>query len=245
MFESVISLNGISHTYGSGSTAIAALSDITLNIRRGELTLLLGPSGSGKTSLLQVMGCLLTPSHGHLHLLGNAMHTMTREQLTEFRRTHFGFVFQHYNLFPTLRAWENVAIALDLKNVAPHSMREQAIASLARLGLGDRADAFPAELSGGQKQRVAIARALAGKPQIVLADEPTAALDGKTGHSVAALLQQLAHEENCAVVVVTHDPRMMNTGDRVITLEDGAIVNDVCPLPEPSKKPNQSLMSNT
>jgi putative ABC transport system ATP-binding protein len=150
--------------------------------------------------------------------------------LTTFRRAHFGFVFQHYNLFPTLRAWENVAIALDLKQVPKARMRELAVHALARLGLGERADAYPAELSGGQKQRVAIARALAGKPQIVLADEPTAALDGKTGHSVAALLQQLAHEDNCAVVVVTHDPRMMNTGDRVITLEDGAMVEDACPV---------------
>ncbi len=230
MRDSVITLNHISHTYGSGSTAIAALRDISLSIRRGELTLLLGPSGSGKTSLLQVMGCLLTPSQGDVHLLGHRVQGLSREALTSFRREHFGFVFQHYNLFPTLRAWENIAIALDLKALPKSEMRDWAVHSLARLGLGDRADAFPAELSGGQKQRVAIARALAGKPQIVLADEPTAALDSKTGHSVAALLQQLAHEDNCAVVVVTHDPRMMNTGDRVITLEDGAIVEDLCPV---------------
>jgi putative ABC transport system ATP-binding protein len=231
MQENLITLNNISHTYGSGGTAITALREINLTIRSGELTLLLGPSGSGKTSLLQIMGCLLTPSGGDVELLGKNNHALTRVALTEFRRQHFGFVFQHYNLFPTLRAWENIAIALDLKNTPKREMREIAIQSLARLGLGDRGDSFPSQLSGGQQQRVAIARALAGKPPILLADEPTAALDGKTGHSVAKLLQQLAHEENCAVVVVTHDPRMMNTGDRVITLEDGVMVNDVCPVP--------------
>lgn len=165
MQENLITLKNISHTYGAGSTAITALREIDLTIRSGELTLLLGPSGSGKTSLLQVMGCLLTPSAGDVELLGKNIHELTRDALTEFRRLHFGFVFQHYNLFPTLRAWENIAIALDLKNTPKQEMRDIAIRSLARLGLGDRGDSFPSQLSGGQKQRVAIARALAGNHQ--------------------------------------------------------------------------------
>jgi len=222
----LIKLRDIAVTYGKGSAAVPALKNVSLDIQAGEMTLLLGPSGSGKTSLLQVMGCLLTPTSGTLHLFDTQIISSSPEALAQKRLQHFGFIFQHYNLFPTLRAWENVAIALDLKGIPSAQFESAARALLERLGIGDRANAFPAELSGGQKQRVAIARALAGKPQILLADEPTAALDSKTGKTVAALLKGLAHEDGCAIVVVTHDPRMLPFGDRVVTLEDGLLTSD-------------------
>jgi len=229
----LISMRDIAVTYGKGSAAVPALKNVSLDIHAREMTLLLGPSGSGKTSLLQVMGCLLTPTNGTLHLFDAEVKNETPESLAQRRLQHFGFIFQHYNLFPTLRAWENVAIALDLKGIPAEEFESRARALMERLGIGDRANAFPAELSGGQKQRVAIARALAGKPQILLADEPTAALDSKTGKTVAGLLHDLAHEENCAIVVVTHDPRMLPFGDRVVTLEDGLLTSDHRPAQQP------------
>ena len=226
MSAPVLALRGVDLTYGEGATAFTALRGITLNVRAGEFTLLLGPSGSGKTSLLQVMGCLLRASAGEVRLFDQSLAGLDAEALTARRLRHFGFVFQHYNLFPTLRAWENVAIALDLKRVPAADLRGQAIDLLGRLGLSDRVDHWPAQLSGGQKQRVAIARAIAGAPEVILADEPTAALDGRTGIGVAAALRELALERGCAVVVVSHDPRMLPYADRVLTLEDGAITDD-------------------
>lgn len=231
--QPLIRLRDIAVTYGAGSAAVPALKNVSLDIHAGEMTLLLGPSGSGKTSLLQVMGCLLTPTTGTLHVFEDEVKSETPESLAQRRLQHFGFIFQHYNLFPTLRAWENVAIALDLKGIPATEFETRARALLERLGIGERANAFPAELSGGQKQRVAIARALAGKPHILLADEPTAALDSKTGKTVAALLHDLAHEEGCAIVVVTHDPRMLPFGDRVVTLEDGLLTSDHRPAQQP------------
>ena len=223
---SPIRLDDVGVTYGRGDTAFAALRGITLDIRPGEMTLLLGPSGSGKTTLLQVMGCLLRPTRGRVELFGSAVGDVDPEGMAALRLAHVGFVFQHYNLFPTLKAWENVAIALDLKAVPRERQRPEAYALLARLGLEDRAGHYPAELSGGQKQRVAIARALAGGPHVLLADEPTAALDGKTGQGVAASLHDLAHREGVAVVVVSHDPRVEPFGDRVLHLEDGQLIDD-------------------
>ena len=226
----VLTLAGVGVTYGRGATAFAALQGINLDIASGEMTLLLGPSGSGKTSLLQVMGCLLRATHGSVQLFGQPLaRDIGAEAMAALRLAHIGFVFQHYNLFPTLKAWENVAVALDIKQVPRARQREQALALLARLGLADRAGHYPSELSGGQKQRVAIARALAGAPRILLADEPTAALDGRTGQGVAAALHELAHREGVAVVVVSHDPRVEPYGDRVLHLEDGRLVDDSRP----------------
>jgi putative ABC transport system ATP-binding protein len=226
MSEPILQLDNVTLTYGSGATAFQALRGITLAIAPGEMTLLMGPSGSGKTSLLQVMGCLLRAGSGAVHLFGRSVGDLGVQALASLRLNHFGFVFQHYNLFPTLRAWENVAIALDLKGVPRARQREAAFVLLERLGLAGLDQRFPAELSGGQKQRVAIARALAGGPEIVLADEPTAALDGKTGQGVAAALHELAHRHGCAVVVVSHDPRMLPFGDRILSLEDGVLSDD-------------------
>jgi putative ABC transport system ATP-binding protein len=229
MSRPVVELERVTLTYGSGDTAFTALAGIDLAIESGALALLLGPSGSGKTTLLQVMGCLLRASTGRVRVHGNDVSGETLEALTRYRLRHFGFVFQHYNLFPTLRAWENVAIALDLKGANPRGFRAEAVRLLERLGLGARIDSFPAQLSGGQKQRVAIARAIAGRPDVILADEPTAALDGRTGIGVAQVLRELAHEVGCAVVVVSHDPRMLPYADRVLELEDGLITADRVP----------------
>jgi putative ABC transport system ATP-binding protein len=224
---SALRLDQVGVTYGRGATAFQALHDITLEIASGEMTLLLGPSGSGKTSLLQVMGCLLRASQGSLQLFGQRLAPdLGAEAMAALRLAHIGFVFQHYNLFPTLKAWENVAVALDIQRVPRARQQERALALLERLGLADRAGHYPAELSGGQKQRVAIARAMAGSPRVLLADEPTAALDGKTGQGVAAALHDLAHREGVAVVVVSHDPRVEPFGDRVLHLEDGRLVDD-------------------
>ncbi|HET9031706.1 MAG TPA: ABC transporter ATP-binding protein [Dokdonella sp.] len=226
MSDVLLRIEDVGVTYGKGATALSALRDISLDVRAAEVTLLLGPSGSGKTTLLQVMGCLLRPTRGRVSMLGQPLHGLDTEALTALRLAHVGFVFQHYNLFPTLRAWENVAVALDLKQVPAHEQQAAALQLLDRLDMADRATHFPSELSGGQKQRVAIARALAGKPGLILADEPTAALDSKAGQDVVATLQELAHGENCAVVIVSHDPRVEPYADRVLHLEDGRLVDD-------------------
>lgn len=230
MSEALLQLQGVGLTYGEGATAVRALHDINLVMKRREVTLLLGPSGSGKTSLLQVMGCLLRPTHGRVVLRGQSLAGASLEALTRLRLRNFGFVFQHYNLFPTLKAWENVAIALDLKQVPRRLMRAQAGELLAQLGIGELAGRFPAQMSGGQKQRVAIARALAGEPDILLADEPTAALDGETGQAVVGVMQQLAHQRGCALVIVSHDPRVEAFADRVLYLEDGQLGAQPPPL---------------
>jgi len=222
----IVELDNVTLTYGTGATAFTALRGITLALERGTMALMLGPSGSGKTSLLQVIGCLLRATTGTVKFQSQNLGAHDLEALTELRLKQFGFVFQHYNLFPTLRAWENVAIALDLKGVAARELKPRALELLERLGLSDRAEYFPANLSGGQKQRVAIARAIAGRPAVILADEPTAALDGRTGQGVAAELKRLAHEDGCAVVTVSHDPRMLPFADRVLTLEDGLVTGD-------------------
>jgi len=224
--EALVRIEDVGVTYGKGSAALHALAQVTLDIRAGEVTLLLGPSGSGKTTLLQVMGCLLRPTSGSVRLFGRPLADVGPEALARLRLAHVGFVFQHYNLFPTLRAWENVAIALDLKRVPVADQRGAAMVLLDRLGMSERATHFPAELSGGEKQRVAIARALAGKPELILADEPTAALDSRTGQDVVAALHDLAHREQCAVVIVSHDPRVERFADRVLHLEDGRLRDD-------------------
>ncbi len=226
MSAPALALSAVTLTYGSGDTAFTALRGIDLVVEPGRMMLMLGPSGSGKTTLLQVMGCLKPTTTGSVELFGRRIDGADAEALTRLRLAHFGFVFQHYNLFPTLRAWENIAVALDLKGWKPAAMRAEAVRLLDQLGLADRADAWPAELSGGQKQRVAIARAIAGRPEVILADEPTAALDGRTGMGVAAVLQELAHQSGAAVVVVSHDPRMLPYADRVVELEDGLVRSD-------------------
>jgi putative ABC transport system ATP-binding protein len=225
-----ISARDISKTYAQGEAAMRALDDVDVDVPRGELVLLMGPSGSGKTTLLSIMGCILRPSGGTIQILGRDVTALRERDLPRVRLDHIGFVFQGFNLFPTLTAEANVALALDLKGVSRRDALRRSASLLEQVGLGHKRDAYPADLSGGQKQRVAIARAIAGDPPIVLADEPTAALDVHSGHAVMELLRTLAHERDRAVVIVTHDSRMLSYADRIVHLEDGRIVDHESPL---------------
>jgi len=225
----VIQATGLSKVYGRGSTELRALSEVHLEIRSGQLTLLMGPSGSGKTTLLSILGCILRPSAGRFELLGEDVTALPESALPRLRRDVIGFIFQGFNLFPALTAAENVALALDVRGIRGQSARRRSQDLLVEVGLQDRMHAFPADLSGGQKQRVAIARALAGDPPILLADEPTAALDSTSGRTVIELLQRLAHQHSRAVVMVTHDPRVLSYGDRILHLEDGRLVREELP----------------
>lgn len=222
----VIRARGLSKLYREGSAELRALTGVDLEIRAGQLTLLMGPSGSGKTTLLSILGCILRATHGHLELLGEDVTSLPEKELPRIRRNAIGFVFQGFNLFPTLSATENVALAMDIRGVRGGLARQRAQELLIEVGLQDRKNAFPADLSGGQKQRVAIARALAGDPPILLADEPTAALDSTSGRAVIELLQRLARHHGRAVVMVTHDPRVLSYGDRILHLEDGRLVRE-------------------
>lgn len=224
----VVEVRRVSRRYGDGETAVHALREVSLSLRAGELSLLFGPSGSGKTTLLQILGALLHPSDGEVRLLQQQVTGCDEEQMAALRRQHCGFVFQHYNLLTALRVWENVAIARSVVDSAGALRRhaDEAYTLLRQLGLGGLEMRFPNQLSGGQKQRVAIARAMLTKPRLLLADEPTAALDAVAGRRVAAVLNALAHVRGCAVVVVTHDRRLIPFADRVLTLADGELVSD-------------------
>ena len=216
-------LVGVGKTYGSGENAVAALSNATLDIRAGEVTLIEGPSGSGKTTLISLLGLLLTPTTGEIWLEGKNVAGLGEKQLPALRARNFGFVFQGFNLFPALTALENVAMAIQMKDPKRRDPKGEARRLLELVGLGPRLHHLPADLSGGQKQRVAIARALGGNPPILVGDEPTAALDTKTALSVMDLLRELASASGRAVVVVTHDPRLERFADRVVRVEDGFI----------------------
>lgn len=226
MTGTVIRASGLTKVYGNGASAFSALSDVDLEVRAGELTLLMGPSGSGKTTLLSILGCILRASGGSLEILGQQVEALPEKELPRIRREAIGFVFQGFNLFPALTALENVALALDVRGTGRAKADERAAELIRDVGLEQKGKSYPADLSGGQKQRVAIARALAGDPPIVLADEPTAALDSTSGKNVIELLRRLAHEHGRAVVMVTHDPRVLSYGDRIIHLEDGQIVGE-------------------
>jgi putative ABC transport system ATP-binding protein len=209
--------------FRNGSQSFQALKDINLDVNRGDIHLLMGPSGSGKTTLLSILGGILTPTQGRICLLGQDLTRMSRSKLAQFRLNHIGFIFQEFNLFPALTTLENVELALDMKGVKGRAARQQAMELLDQVGLAHKAKALPRDLSGGQKQRVAIARALSGNPQIIMADEPTAALDSQSGHAVITLLRQLAKESHRTVLMVTHDPRIIDVADQVTYLEDGML----------------------
>ena len=221
-----IRLSHISKSYAQGEAEMRALDDVTLDLRSGELALFLGPSGSGKTTLLSIMGCILRPSDGTVHVLDDEITRLPERELPAIRRDRIGFIFQAFNLFGTLTALQNVALALDLKGQSGRAARDRAASLLEQVGLGAKLHAYPADMSGGQKQRVAIARALAGDPPIILADEPTGALDSQSGRVVMDLLQRLAHERGRAVAIVTHDTRMLGYADRMVRMEDGRLVSD-------------------
>ncbi len=221
--QRVIKARGVTKTFEEGAAAVRALDGVDLDVHRGEMVLLMGPSGSGKTTLLSVIGCILRPTSGSVEIAGREVTRLDERELPRVRLGQIGFVFQGFNLFPTLTAGENVELSLDLKGVRGGEARRRAQALLQQVALAEKYDAYPANLSGGQKQRVAIARALAGDPEIILADEPTAALDSQSGRAVIALLRELAHARGRAVVLVTHDSRVLEYGDRIVHMEDGKI----------------------
>jgi len=220
---SLARLVDIGKVYGEGEHAVSALSNATLDIRPGEVTLIEGPSGSGKTTLISILGLLLTPTAGEVWIEGKNVAGLGERALPGLRARNFGFVFQGFNLFPALTALENVAMAIQMKDPKFKNPKAEARRLLEMVDLGPRIHHLPADLSGGQKQRVAIARALGGNPPILVGDEPTAALDTKTALSVMELLRELATNAGRAVVVVTHDPRLERFADRVVRVEDGHI----------------------
>jgi putative ABC transport system ATP-binding protein len=221
--QSAIAAVGVRMSYQSGSEVFHALKGVDLQVPTGDMQLLMGPSGSGKTTLLSILAGILTPTSGSVKLLGQDITKMSPKALARFRLENIGFIFQGFNLFPALSAVENVEVALKLKGYRGAAARKEALALLAQVGLADKAKNLPRDLSGGQKQRVAIARALAGNPSLIMADEPTAALDSQNGHAVIELLRQLAKESGRTVLLVTHDPRIMDAADRITYLEDGLI----------------------
>ncbi|MGE3228831.1 MAG: ABC transporter ATP-binding protein [Hyphomicrobium sp.] len=222
----VLEAENVVKELGKGAGKVIALKGVNLELVKGELTLLMGPSGSGKTTLLSILGCILTPTSGIVRVEGEETTDKSPEELAELRRKHIGFIFQSYNLFPTLSALENVRIALDVIGRKGYEAAKRAEEVLHDVGLGKRLKNYPSNLSGGEQQRVAVARAIAASPSVVLADEPTAALDSENGHAVMALLARIAKEQNRSVLAVTHDPRTLGYADRVVRIEDGLIVGE-------------------
>ena len=225
----ILEARGITKFLGSGETRFQVLKGVDVALHPGELTLLMGPSGSGKTTLLSILGCILTPCGGELSIGGDRTHGLDAEKLAAVRRRHVGFVFQSYNLFPTMTALENVLLALDVRGALTADPKRTAREALEAVGLGHRINAYPSKLSGGEKQRVAMARALAGAPSVILADEPTAALDSENGKAVMELLSRVAKDTTRAVLAVTHDHRTLAYADRIIRIEDGRISSDERP----------------
>ncbi|WP_327305650.1 ABC transporter ATP-binding protein [Streptomyces sp. NBC_01298] len=223
--QPVLQLDQLVRTHGSGATEVHALRGINLSVYPGELVAVMGPSGSGKSTLLTLAGGLDTPSGGRVIVEGTDITTAGRKQLAALRRRSIGYVFQDYNLIPALTAAENVSLPLELDGVSARKARVSALAALEEMNLGQLADRFPDEMSGGQQQRVAIARALVGDRRLVLADEPTGALDSETGESVLALLRSRC-DAGAAGILVTHEPRFAAWADRVVFLRDGSVVDE-------------------
>ncbi len=211
---------------GRGAGEVKALRGVNMSVACGELTLLMGPSGSGKTTLLSVLGCMLTPTDGTVRVLGRSTADAGPGGLTKLRRDHIGFVFQSYHLFPTLTAVENVQLALDVQGVRSKPAIARAKEALVTVGLSHKEHAFPHELSGGEQQRVAIARAIVGNASVILADEPTGALDSENGHAIMTILANIAKDPSRGVLVVTHDPRILPFADRIIHIEDGRVLGE-------------------
>jgi len=221
----VIALRDIGKTYRLGETSFDALDGVTLDIARNEYVALTGPSGSGKSTLMNLLGCLDTPTRGHYSIDGEAVEGMDDEQLASIRNRKIGFIFQNFYLMPRLTALDNVAQPLIYRGLSPVRRRERAADALRRVGLADRVGHRPNELSGGQRQRVAVARALVGKPELLLADEPTGNLDSRTAREIMDLFEQL-HAEGQTLIIVTHDPGIAACCKRLIRLHDGHVAED-------------------
>jgi putative ABC transport system ATP-binding protein len=221
-----VRIQGLAHSFGAGSAAKAVLANVDLELARGQIAVMTGPSGSGKTTLLTVMGALRSVQEGSVRVLGTELKGLSARGRVDVRRS-IGFIFQAHNLFESLTARQNVLLALDLHPHERATRRERADGMLELVGLGHRVDHKPNALSGGQRQRVAIARALINRPKLILADEPTAALDRESSRDVVRLLQTLAKDEGATVVLVTHDNRILDVADRIVNLVDGHLVSDV------------------
>ncbi|HEV8719372.1 MAG TPA: ABC transporter permease, partial [Candidatus Binatia bacterium] len=225
MNETILELSGIEKHYQNGDTTVRALDGVSLKIRRGEFVAIMGQSGSGKSTLMNILGCLDSPTAGSYKVLGREAANLEPDELASLRRETFGFVFQKYNLLATASAGENVEIPSVYAGLPKHKRVERAASLLARLGLGDRTAHRPSELSGGQQQRVAIARALVNDPPVILADEPTGALDSKSGDEVLALLKQL-HAEGRTIILITHAENVAQNAGRIVRIQDGRILED-------------------
>ncbi|MGJ5620448.1 ATP-binding cassette domain-containing protein [Sulfitobacter sp. MF3-043] len=224
--DTPIVVTGLNHWFGTGEARKQALFDINLIVKRGSLTVLMGPSGSGKTTVLTLMGCLRDVQDGSVNLLGHELNGAGRA-LNESLRRRLGFIFQAHNLHGSLTALQNVLMGLQVHGLPNRQAQQDAARHALRLvGLADRMDYLPANLSGGQKQRVAVARALVGNPDVIFADEPTAALDSGSGLTVVTMLKRLGETRGTTTVMVTHDNRILEMADRIVTLEDGRIVRD-------------------
>jgi len=223
--DAVLEASALEHTYGSGDAMVHAVRGIELTVEAGERLLLMGPSGSGKTTLLSMLGGLLSPSRGNVRLAGEDIYAQDERSRARLRLGRMGFVFQSFNLLSALTARENVEVPARLAGQGAREARSRAEELLGRLGLQPRADHLPRDLSGGEKQRVAIARALANDPDVLLADEPTANLDSNAGHEVAEILSELASKAGKAIVIVSHDQRLVSVASRTLRLEDGAILD--------------------
>jgi len=222
----IISLRDVNHWFGSGENRKHALKDLSLDIYPGQIIICTGPSGSGKTTLLTMLGGLRSCQEGSLKILGEELNGASKKQLA-LLRLNVGFIFQAHNLMMFLNARKNVRLSLELhEQYYSENMDQIADDMLSKVGLGDRADYFPAKLSGGQRQRVAIARALVSKPKILLGDEPTAALDKESGRAVVKLMQELAKEQQTTIIMVTHDNKILDVADRIIIVEEGRLANE-------------------
>jgi putative ABC transport system ATP-binding protein len=221
--QPLLLLDHVSKSFGHGAAEVKALDDASLRLDPGELALIIGPSGSGKTTLLMIAGAMLTASTGEVYLRGRPLSRRNSRQLADIRLMRIGFVFQSFNLFPALNALDNVALPASLAGVGGRKRRKRAAEVLEKLGLGGRMHHIPEQLSAGEKQRVALGRALINDPPLLLADEPTANLDSVSGRNVLALFREIAASEGRAVLVVTHDARIIEQGDRVMHLVDGRL----------------------
>jgi putative ABC transport system ATP-binding protein len=221
-----IEVRGLTKTYGTGALAFRALKGVDMRVEAGEFTMLIGPSGSGKTTLLSILGCVLQPTTGTAFLFGDAIHGRKESELPRLRLEYIGFIFQGHNLMNALTAEENIVVPLELRGFSHRAALAEARETLTAVGLKDKFKKRPEELSGGQRQRVAVARAVAGKPPLILADEPTASLDAESGMQVTQLLKNLCSERGHTVVCVTHDNRIYHLADRKTFIEDGLIVRE-------------------
>ncbi|MFM2313092.1 MAG: hypothetical protein RLZZ04_2368 [Cyanobacteriota bacterium] len=224
--QAVVNIKNLDHYFGTGELRKQVLFNINLEINRGEIVLMTGPSGSGKTTLLTLVSGLRSPQSGSCKILGKELCGASQAELVQARRNN-GYIFQAHNLHHSLTAAQNVQMGLEVQGIySKQEKRDRAIAMLEQVGLGDRIDYYPDKLSGGQKQRVAIARALVAHPAIILADEPTAALDSASGRDVVNIMQKLAREQGSTILLVTHDDRILDIADRLVHMEDGRLVNN-------------------